>query len=156
MTTKQIFIIVVLVIIIGATSLFFVLKPKTVVQTQNIISPPTPTSVSLLIWMDEAGFSFQYPAGTEIDKHPDDTVNYANLTLTFPDNTTAQIIMSDIAVDQVASATFTDEDVMVFITGGHKDTIINSWKFIYPTPTIGKTLKVNTPQSDSDDVLEEE
>lgn len=154
MTTKQILIIIVLVIIIGATSLFFVLKPKSVVQTENIISAPTPTSVSLLTWTDEAGFSFQYPIGTTIDKHPEDNVNYANLTITFPDNTTAQIIMSDKTATNSVTATFTDNDVVVTVTG-NKDLIVKSWQFIYPTPTTGKSA-TSPISTDSGDVLEEE
>lgn len=155
MTTKQILIIIVLVVTIGAIAMFYTLKPKPVVQTQNIVSAPTPTSVSLLTWTDEAGFSFQYPEGTTIDKHPEDNVNYANLTLTFPDKTTAQIIMSDKTAANTATATFTDNDVVVTITG-NKDLIVKSWQFIYPTPTIGKTIKINSAPADSGDVLEEE
>jgi len=146
-----------LVIIIGATSIFFVLKPKQdseQITPPNLISPTT-TPISLSTWTDEAGFSFQYPTGTTIDKHPEDNINYANLTLTFLDNSTAQITMSDKTSTNTATATFTDNDVVVTVTG-NKDLIVNSWQFIYPTPTIGKTPKVNTSQSDSDDVLEEE
>lgn len=155
MTTKQILIIIILVIAVGSTAIFYILKPKPVVETQNIISAPTPTSVSLLTWTDTAGFSFQYPSGTTIDKHPEDNVNYANLTLTFPNKTTAQVIMSDKIASKVATADFTDNDVMVTITG-NKDLIVKSWQFIYPTPTIGKATKTSTTQTDSEDVLEEE
>lgn len=155
MTTKQILIIIILVIAVGSTAIFFILKPKSVVQTQNIVSAPTPTSVALSTWTDEAGFSFQYPTGTTIDKHPEDNVNYANLTITFPDKTTAQVIMSDKIASKVATADFTDNDVMVTITG-NKDLIVKSWQFIYPTPTVGKAAKTNLAPADSSDVLEEE
>lgn len=155
MTTKQILIIIVLVVTIGATAIFYLLKPKPIVQTQTADSAPTPTTVDLLTWTDEAGFSFQYPAGTTIDKHPEDDKNYANLSLTFPDQSVAQIIMSDKTATNIATATFTDDDVVVTITG-NKDLIVKSWQFIYPTPTAGKSTKTTIPASESGDVLEEE
>jgi hypothetical protein len=34
------------------------------------------------LWEDQAGFSFQYEKGIVIDKHDEDTVNYAHLELT--------------------------------------------------------------------------
>ncbi|MFH0749947.1 MAG: PsbP-related protein [Candidatus Gottesmanbacteria bacterium] len=34
------------------------------------------------LWEDQAGFSFQYPKGIVIDKHDEDTENYAHLELT--------------------------------------------------------------------------
>lgn len=161
MTTKQILIIIILIITIGSISIFFVLKPKSIAPNTALtientaLQNPTPTSVALSTWTDEAGFSFQYPTGTTIDKHPEDSVNYANLTLTFPDKTTAQIIMSDKTATNVATASFTDDDVVVTITG-NKDIITKSWQFIYPTPTTGKSNQTSSSSSDSGDVLEEE
>ncbi len=156
MTIKQILITVVLITVI-AFSAFFILKPKTTSQNyslNNELTPstPSPTPIILLTWIDPAGFSFQYPQGTVVDKHPEDDKNYANLTLTFPDNTTAQIIMSDKTASNTTTATFTDNDVVVTVTG-NKDLIIKSWQFIYPTPTTGKTV---APASNDGDVLEEE
>jgi len=159
MSTKQILVLVILIIAVGATSAYFILKPKSASQNnllKNELTESAPTSipVTLLTWTDEAGFSFQYPQGTIIDKHPEDNQNYANLSLTFPDNTTAQVIMSDKTATNVASATFTDNDVVVTITG-NKDLIVKSWQFVYPTPTVGKSA-ASSVSTDSGDVLEEE
>lgn len=43
---------------------------------------PTPTTAPKLItWDDPAGFTMQYPEGLTIDKHDEDTVNYAHVEL---------------------------------------------------------------------------
>jgi len=161
MSTKQILVLTILIVVAGATSAYFILKPKNIAQTENLVTSvnpatagPTSIPVALLTWQDEAGFSFQYPQGTTIDKHPEDNQNYANLSLIFPDKTTAQIIMSDKTPTNVTSATFTDNDVIVTITG-NKDLIVKSWQFIYPTPTTGKSA-TSPISTDSGDVLEEE
>lgn len=38
----------------------------------------------LLLWDDEAGFTFEYPQGLYIDPHPEDMENYAHLEITSP------------------------------------------------------------------------
>ena len=45
---------------------------------------------------NEDGYTtFEYPEGITINNHPEDTKNYANLTLTFPNNNQVNIIMAD-------------------------------------------------------------
>lgn len=159
MSLKQIMILVVAAILVGGVVTFFISKSKPVVKDTIpvvFVATPTPIPAILLTWTDEAGFSFQYPNGTKIDNHPEDTTNYANLTLTFPDQSVAQIIMSDKTAINAATATFTDDDVVVTITGSYKDMITSSWQFIYPTPTISKAPKTVAPSTDNGDVLEEE
>ena len=90
--------IIVLVLLVGGIIVFFVLKPKPkkISESPVISLSPTPISVTLTTWNDEAGFSFQYPEGITIDKHADDTVNYANLTFTDGDQDgSIDIVMSD-------------------------------------------------------------
>ena len=98
MSFKQILIVVILAILIGGTVTFFIFKQNRVYKnTAEVTSiSPTPTSVVLSTWTDEAGFSFQYPEGILIDKNADDTVNYANLTFTdSKEPGSINILMSD-------------------------------------------------------------
>ena len=44
-------------------------------------------------WEDSAGFAFEYPQGFEINDHPDDEINYANLELTSQDKSGRIIIL---------------------------------------------------------------
>jgi len=96
MQIKKILIVIVVTILAGIT-IFFIIKPKPKnISESPIISPsPTPISVTLETWTDEAGFSFQYPQGITIDKHAEDTTNYANLTFTDKDQGSIDIVMSD-------------------------------------------------------------
>ena len=103
MSYKKMWFILALVLLAGGAIMFFVSRPKQVAKNINLIdtaktnSPSLiPTPAALVTWEDEAGFSFQYPEGITIDKHPNDMENYANLTLT--DNGQAgsiNILMSD-------------------------------------------------------------
>ena len=185
MTAKLIIpIIVVSLVLVGGVAVFAVSKSKPTPKTVPVavVTTPTPTPVALLTWTDEAGFSFQYPAGTSIDKHPEDTKNYANLTLTLPDKGVVNIIMSDnkfknldavvgqeSAIDttlggQLAKKTITEEgsetiycidnDVLVTITGKDLTTIVKSWTFIYPTQAPAKSTQTTTTTDEN--VLEEE
>ena len=91
-------IILSVIIPVSLVIIYFVSRPITPKSTETtLISPsPTPISVNLATWTDEAGFSFQYPENIAIDKHPDDNDNYANLTLTDSDQEgSIDIVMSD-------------------------------------------------------------
>jgi len=62
--------------------LFFAKK----IQDQTVASvSPTPKE-ERVIWDDPAGFSFQYPKGLSMDKHDEDTENYAHVELTSPEH----------------------------------------------------------------------
>jgi hypothetical protein len=41
---------------------------------------------NLLTWEDQAGFSFQYPEGLRVDRHDEDTQNYAHIEFTEPEH----------------------------------------------------------------------
>ena len=96
MQLKKMLLVVVLTILAGVI-VFFIIRPKPKkVEMSPVLSPsPTPISVTLATWNDEAGFSFLYPEGITIDKHAEDTVNYANLTFTDKDQGSIDIVMSD-------------------------------------------------------------
>ena len=182
MSKKPILIIVALFVLVGGLAVFFFAKgspsPKKITKTVPSVTP-TPTPVTLATWTDEAGFSFQYPQGTTIDKHPEDSQNYANLTLTLPSKDTVNIMMSDntfkdldawvgktssidttlegrpakkIVEGGLETITCIDNEVLVTISGKDTSGIVNSWKFIYPTPTTAKTSNTSTDEN----VLEEE
>lgn len=184
MLLKRFGIAVALLILIGGFVKFYVLKPKSVVRrdVESAAISPTPTIVNLLTWTDEAGFSFQYPEGTNIDKHSEDNKNYANLTLTLPSLETVNILMSDNSFKDLLSAVgqnsaldttlggtdakkffegnqevvvCIDNGVLVTIKGKDISQIVSSWTFIYPTKAITGNSKPTT-SSDGGDVLEEE
>jgi hypothetical protein len=187
MSFKQILIIIVLAILVGGSATFLIKNHSQTSPNIAKVTPATltPTPVSLLTWIDEAGFSFQYPEGVTIDKHPDDTVNYANLTLNLSPTNAVNILMSDntfkdldawvgqnsaidtslggksakkIIKDGLVTVACIDNGILVTITGQDVSTIVDFWTFIYPTPTIGtaKTTKPATTIDNSGDVLEEE
>lgn len=183
MSTKQIFIIIGLILLIGGTAAFIYSKnqpsPEMTVKVTYGEKAPTPTPVTLLTWTDEAGFSFQYPEGTQIDKHPEDTQNYANLTLTLPSKEILNIKMADntfknldawvgqnsaldttvegrpakkIIVGDLETVAVIDNEVLVTISGKDTSGVVSSWTFIYPTPTASK----NTGAPTDENVLVEE
>lgn len=103
MSYKKMWIILALVLLAGGAIMFFVSRPKQVAKNTNLIdtattssTSPIPTPVTLVTWEDEAGFSFQYSQGIDINKHAEDTLNYANLTLSDPGKIgSIDIVMSD-------------------------------------------------------------
>lgn len=180
--SKRILVPVTALLLIGAsvTYSFSKREPRKQEITEITSLTPTATPIKMLTWIDEAGFSFKYPEGTSIDYHPDDKKNYANITLVFPSNKTAQIIMTDntnknldawagqnsaldttlderpakkIFKDGQEIIACIDNDVLVTITGNDTSDIIKSWTFIYPTPTI--IAKSTNANNDNGSILEE-
>lgn len=49
----------------------------------QIRTTPAP-QIELITWTDQAGFTFQYPKGLSVNKHDEDTANYAQVELTAP------------------------------------------------------------------------
>ena len=68
----------ILCIVVVTIFLFRRQKPQTkpVIQTQN-----QPVE-ELVLWEDQAGFSFKYPKAISFDKHDEDEVNYAHIEFT--------------------------------------------------------------------------
>lgn len=185
MISKRIFIITASTIVVGGLGLFLISKNSKVPNASPEVATISPTSARppaiLATWTDEAGFSFQYPEGTNIDKHPDDTKNYANLTLTYPSGDIVTVMMSDNTfknldswVGQNAALDTTlgsqpakkilengqetiaciDNGVLVKVTGKDISGIVNSWAFIYPTTTTSKNANA-APASDENVLVEE-
>lgn len=182
MFSKQIFIITASIIIVGGLGLFLISKNPKVPNVAPVVTiSPTPSLPPAIMatWTDEAGFSFQYPEGSSIDKHPEDTKNYANLTLTLPSSDIVTVVMSDntfkdldswvgqnAALDttlggQAAKKIFEngqetiaciDNGVLVKITGKDISGIVNSWTFIYPTTTANSK---SAPAADENVLIEE-
>lgn len=59
------------------------IRSQSAVPAQQAAAP-TPAPVSLLTWTDSNGFTFQYPEGLAVNKHDEDTENYAHLEFTHP------------------------------------------------------------------------
>lgn len=50
----------------------------------SVVITPTQAPAKLIFWKDPAGFTFSYPDGVVIDKHDEDTTNYAHIEMTHP------------------------------------------------------------------------
>ncbi len=181
--SKQIAVTILLFILIGGAAAYFLSgKPNTQKTAAVAAVTPTPTQApaNMLTWTDLAGFSFKYPEGTNIDNHPDDTKNYANLTLTLPSKNIVNVVMADntyknldvwagensaidatldgrpakkILKDDLQTIASIDNGVLVTITGQDIADTVKTWTFIYPSPTTAKSA----PASDNGgDVLEEQ
>lgn len=187
MQSKQIIIAVSALFLIGLSAFLLLPKDKKEVKKEsviNLVSPtPTPTPVKLLTWTDsDAGFSFQYPEDSTVDKHPEDNENYANLTLSSPSGEKINIIMADnkykdldrwagdnpgvdttldgrpakkIIEGEVETVACIDNEVIVTISGKDVSKILDSWTFIYPEKKTVKSAPAAAPV-DSGDVLVEE
>jgi hypothetical protein len=87
MTKKKKLIVagIIICVILISGILFFnrqrIFSPKKVQKTAEVIASPTPKE-DLVTWDDPAGFTFRYPKGLTVDKHDEDTENYAHVELT--------------------------------------------------------------------------
>jgi len=91
MTKKKKLIIsgIIICVILISGILFFnrqrIFFQKKVQKTTEVNASPT-TKEDVVTWDDPAGFSFQYPKGLTVDKHDEDTENYAHVELTNADH----------------------------------------------------------------------
>lgn len=89
MKRKLIVLVMSLIVIIGiaGTGAIYILQNKSAYVTPLGGTPAVTPALTkapekLLTWTDPAGFTFQYPEGLNINKHDEDTVNYAHLEFT--------------------------------------------------------------------------
>jgi hypothetical protein len=85
---KIVLIVIVLVgLIVSASTGVYYWRAKTL-DTQLVdsvsVQPPTPTPEELVVWKDQAGFSFEHPKSLVSDIHEEDQINYAHIELTHP------------------------------------------------------------------------
>ncbi len=126
------------VVIISVPLVYFGIRSRT--QKSSDASrlggvTPTQTPDKLTTWEDPAGFTFQYPEGIVVNKHDEDTENYAHVELTQKDHpgnvivwvkdTTAQDILSWARTD----ARFAGAPSIDTTLGGE-----NAKKFLLTTP----------------------
>lgn len=71
--------IVLAVCIIGAG--VFVFRTKFTRTVSNTVPTVTASPKEMLVWEDPAGFSFKYPSDLTVNKHDEDTKNYAHVEL---------------------------------------------------------------------------
>ncbi len=201
MSIKQVVVIIILAIITGIGVNYGIQKVISSTQNETIattqvptqIPTLTPSPITLTSWNDPAGFNFQYPVDISINKHSEDTTNYANLTLTDGDQPGAiTIIMSDDiykTLDKwlassldLQSANNLDTtldgkkgkkvltnngtiigvlDSGVLVTLKRDNTlspllettwqkILDTWVFVYPTPTLNQSSKSAAPVGGGD------
>ena len=55
-------------------------------EAPQVASVPAPATIEMTTWIDPAGFTFQYPKDVSINKHDEDTENYAHVELTNKDH----------------------------------------------------------------------
>jgi hypothetical protein len=55
--------------------------PNSEKKSETVQIRPTPTLVERIAWDDPAGFKFTYDPGLNINKHDEDTVNYAHVEI---------------------------------------------------------------------------
>lgn len=55
-------------------------------ESPQVVSLPTPAPTQMTTWTDPAGFTFQYPKDLTVNKHDEDTDNYAHVELTSKDH----------------------------------------------------------------------
>lgn len=55
-------------------------------DTLQTASLPTPAPIEIATWTDPAGFTFQYPKDLTVNKHDEDTENYAHVELASKDH----------------------------------------------------------------------
>lgn len=209
MSGKQIIVVIIAAILFGGSGAWLLSKSvantkQEAISNNKVINSevlPTTTPLKLLSWNDEAGFVFQYPEGILIDKHPEDEVNYANLTLSSADGLgKIEILMKDdtyksadkwvksdinLASGNILDTNIGDKngkkiltkagqtivgiiDNGVLVTIKRESTlspllettwgkIIDTWQFVYPTPSVSAKRSVVAPgQNDGGEVLEEE
>jgi hypothetical protein len=88
---KQWLIVVVLGItfsgVIAAVIFFWPKGHKTESISQNATAEPSASpTVKLVTWDDPAGFTFEYPEGIDINKHDENTTDYAQVEMTSKDH----------------------------------------------------------------------
>lgn len=109
---KIILIFLVLVILAGiGFSVWYFKLYKLIVKQESLSSPlpsPQEQKIATKNWEDPAGFAFDYNEVFEVDSHPDDEENYANLTLTAP-GMEGQI---DILVSDFTKETLTEDELV--------------------------------------------
>lgn len=81
-------------LVFGVIGIFFFLKKV----KEDVISPLSQVrqkekQPELLLWDDEAGFTFKYPQELYIDDHPEDMENYAHLEITAPKEPGGKILI---------------------------------------------------------------
>lgn len=84
----------VLTLVLGAAATFVASKR----QKGEIVSPVSQKGQEglegkMVLWDDEAGFTFEYPEGFHLDDHPEDMENYAHLEITSPREPEGKIVI---------------------------------------------------------------
>ena len=88
---KSVVFAIIIGILVGTASVGVYLWSRKKTQDLPQISQQE-TQTNLLDWKDPNGFSFQYPEGVAVNKHDEDTENYAHIEMTHPQNPGSLIV----------------------------------------------------------------
>ena len=87
MKNPKVFIPIILGVLFGGIgAAVFLANQQNNKQAPSTVSAPTSSAVELATWSDQAGFQFQYPKDLSVDRHDEDTVNYAHIEFTHKDH----------------------------------------------------------------------
>lgn len=95
--------VVVVLLLAGGGVFFFISSQKKTKEAtspvsengrQLIVPTSTLSSTKTLTWNDQAGFSFQYPDGLTINKHDEDSVNYAHIDFIAGSGNSSVLVMA--------------------------------------------------------------
>lgn len=123
---KKSLIIAGVIIVVGVAGCGVYIFRDTLFKTSSptVLQTVQETKEEMISWDDPAGFSFQYPKGIEINKHDEDTENYAHLELTNKTHTGRLIIWAkdttygDVAAWVTKDTTLKNAAVIDTILGG--------------------------------------
>jgi len=96
----------------------FVFKTKWMPSKNVPKETPTVTVApkELILWEDPAGFSFKYPSDLSINKHDEDTENYAHLEFTSSAHTGNIIVWAKDTTNQTVGAWMKNDTTLVGAT----------------------------------------
>ncbi len=87
MKNRKVLIAIILGILFGGTGAgVFLADKQNNKQALSTVFAPTTSPVEMATWNDQAGFQFQYPKDLSVNKHDEDTDNYAHIELTKKDH----------------------------------------------------------------------
>jgi hypothetical protein len=82
MKKRIIIICAISILCVGIVFAFILWKQKTATTPPELVATPTSVPQELVLWEDQAGFSFSHPKELLFDKHDEDQDNYAHIEFT--------------------------------------------------------------------------
>lgn len=100
--------------LIGAGVYLYISQNTSVVSPKGAEGDVTPTPGTMLTWNDPAGFTLTYPEGLSVNKHDEDTLNYAHVEFTAPGKSGSVVVwVKDIPKGVTDTSTWVKKDPAV-------------------------------------------